>query len=332
MKGGESLGRLLPLQTRVPGSRPTAEPATNTAPIQIVIGPYLGWERALTLGNGRVEAVVVPAIGRIMQFRRVGKATPFWEDPALRGKAPDPGSSEWGNFGGDKTWPAPQGEWDRQAGRAWPPPAAFDSMPVEAFVRRDTVVLVSPVDRHYGIRTERVISLPHDAPEMQVVTTYEKISGDPVRVGVWIITQLGDPVGVYAPIPAPTRFPEGFNRQSGDVLPAGLRVEGRLLSLRRDPRKSTKIGTDTDRLLWVGPEEMLLIESPRVAGGEYPDQQSSAEVYTNPDPKTYVELEMLGPLHDLKPGDRLSQTNTYRLLPRESPDPAADARRVLLAR
>ena len=31
-------------------------------------------------------------------------------------------------------------------------------------------------------------------------------------------------------------------------------------------------------------------------GNEYPDRGASAEVYTNPDPKEYVELEMLGPL------------------------------------
>lgn len=300
------------------------------APVQIRIGPYFGWERCWTVGNGRVEAVIVPAIGRVMQFRFVGRTGPFWEDPALRGKLPDPASKEWGNFGGDKTWPSPQADWEKVTSRAWPPPVAFDSMPIEASVRRDGVVLRSPEDPHYGIRTERVVRLEKDAPVMTIVTTYEKVSGDPVRSGVWIITQLEHPVAAFALLPGTSRFPDGYNRQSGDLLPEGLAVDGRLLSLTRDSDRATKIGMDAERLLWVGTDQMLLIESPRVPAAPYPDQESSAEIYTNPNPKTYVELEMLGPLHTLKPGDRISQTNTYTLFPRRHAEAKADAAAVLL--
>lgn len=312
----------------------SADPGANSdarsaAPIQIQIGPYFGWERCLTISNGKVEAVVVPAVGRVMVFRRAGASSVFWQDPALRGKAPDPEAKEWANFGGDKTWPAPQAEWGRMAGRDWPPPAAFDSMPAEAFFRRDAIVLRSPVDRHYGIRWERELRLDREAPVMTVVTTYEKVEGPPVRTGIWVITQLEDPVGVFARIPRETRYAEGFNRQSGENLPAGLAVAGGVLSLRRGPDRWAKIGLDADRLVWVGETAVLRIDSPRVEGGEYPDQGSSAEVYTNPDPKAYVELEMLGPLHTLSPGERIQQTNTYSLFPRSHPDPAVDARRVL---
>ena len=34
--------------------------------------PYRGWNEAFLLSNGTVEAVVVPAIGRVMQFRFAG--------------------------------------------------------------------------------------------------------------------------------------------------------------------------------------------------------------------------------------------------------------------
>ncbi len=310
---------------------PTPSDAATPAPIQVRIFRYQGWERSLALDNGVVEAVVVPAIGRVMQFRFRGRPGPFWEDPALHGKAPDPASTEWGNFGGDKTWPAPQSEWPKITPRAWPPPVAFDSLPVEAAIRRDAIVLRSSVDPHYGIRTERVISLDGPDAAMRIVTTYEKVEGAPVEVGVWIITQLEDPVLVLAPLPSPSLFPEGYNRQSGDVLPANLKVENGLVSLTRDPARATKIGTDASRLLWVGKDQLLLVESPRLSDAEsrYPDQRSSAEIYTNPDPRAYVELEMLGPLRRLAPGDAVSQTNTYRLFPRTHPNPIVDASRVL---
>lgn len=316
---------------RVPAAvlAPAATAPASAAPIQIRIGPYYGWERCLTLANDQVEALVVPAIGRVMRFQFLGQSSPFWEDTALRGRAPDPAAAEWLNFGGDKSWPAPQADWGRITPRSWPPPVAFDAQRVEVTIRRDTVVLTSPVDPHYGIRTERVLRLDHHAPVLTIETSYEKVEGDPVTVGVWIITQLEDPVAVYAPVPRTTRFPEGYNRQSGDALPANLAVDRNLLSLTRDPARWTKIGMDTDRLLWVGTTQMLLIQSPRVAGGDYPDQHSSAEIYTNPDPKPYVELEMLGPLRTLQRDDRLSQTNVYTLLRRTRADPTAEARRVL---
>src|ERR1041384_218159 len=87
---------------------------------------YHGWTNSILVSNGRVEAVIVPAIGRVMQFRFAGEEDgPFWENSAMTGKAPDPAATEWGNFGGDKTWPAPQSDWPKTTPRAWPPPVAF---------------------------------------------------------------------------------------------------------------------------------------------------------------------------------------------------------------
>src|ERR1044071_7118728 len=47
---------------------------------------YHGWANSILLSNGRVEAVIVPAIGRVMQFRFAGEEDgPFWENRALDG-------------------------------------------------------------------------------------------------------------------------------------------------------------------------------------------------------------------------------------------------------
>jgi hypothetical protein len=283
--------------------------ATNFGATTITKTNYHGWPNSYVISNGAVEAIVVPAIGRVMQFKFAGEATgPFWENRAMDGKHPIPASKEWGNFGGDKTWPAPQDDWPKITPRSWPPPVAFDSMPVEAHVDRDTIRLISPVDPHYGIRTERIISLHESKSEMTIKTTFHKVKGDPRKVSVWIITQLNEPDAVFLP----TMMGDKFIRQSTD-LPKDLKIGNRAISLTRHPAKSTKIGTDSSELLWTGGKLTLQILSPRIEGGEYPDKGASAEVYTNPNPLTYVELEMLGPLKTLKVGDTLSQTNTYVL-------------------
>ena len=290
---------------------------------------YHGWPDSLLMSNGRAEAIIVPAIGRVMQFRFAGESDgPFWENRALDGKSPDPQSPDWGNFGGDKTWPSPQSDWPRITPRAWPPPVAFDSTPVTAQIYFNSVILVPPVDKDYGIRTRRVIELDPERPILTISTTYEKAAGDPMRVGIWTITQLQNPTTVYMPLPGTSRYPDGYNKQS-DALPAKLKVERGLVSLTRDPGNAHKIGSDAGTLLWVGERQMLRIDSARVPDADYPDQASSAEVYTNPDPLQYVELEMLGPLQTLKVGDQMTRNNVYTLLRRTRSNPESEARAIL---
>jgi len=298
-----------------------------TAPhISVKRAIYHQWPDSLILSNGQVEAVVVPAIGRVMQFRFVGEEDgPFWENAELFGKSPDPASQTWGNFGGDKTWPAPQSDWPKVTPRSWPPPQAFDSMPVKAEVKQiakeEVIELVSPIDPHFGIRTRRLIKLDAKRPLMTITTTYEKVEGPPMTVAVWTITQLKDPLEVSVPLPKTPIFSEGYTKQSKE-LPANLNRNGQVLSMTRSTKLSTKIGTDADALIWVGEKHILRIDSPRVASSAYPDQGSSAEVYTNPDPLKYVELEMLGPLNQMKAGDRIERANTYTLMRKSQPKAA----------
>ena len=279
---------------------------------------YHGWNEALVIGNGKVEAIIVPEIGRVMQFRFAGEEEgPFWENRALDGKKPDSQSSEWGNFGGDKSWPAPQAEWEKMTGRGWPPPAAFDSMPVDAKVEKDAVVLTTKVDRHYGIEEVRRITLGRDTAEMIIDTTYHKKEGAPVRVSVWIITQLNHPELMLMSLPDKSIFATGYNKQSAK-LPLGLEVRGGAVLCRRSTTDSTKIGSDANSIVWGGKSHVVEVFSEREKGGEFPDNGSSAEIYTNPDPNAYVELELLGPLQSLRMGESISRRQLYRLHRRNS--------------
>ena len=293
---------------------------------------YHGWSGSLTMGNGLVEVTIVPAIGRVMQFCLKGeKECPFFENRALDGKPPDPNASEWVNFGGDKTWPAPQDDWPKLTPRKWPPPPTFDSVPLKYELKNPTfskssmvpfgataeaIELISPVDPHYGIQTRRIITLEPGHPVMSIRTIYEKVQGDPVKVGVWVITQLSEPKKAGMILPATSQYPQGYNKQM-EVLPKDLKREGRFVSLTRGSKNPAKIGSDAGTLVWMNKKFYVQIDSSREAGAEYPDQGSSAEIYTNPDPLKYVELETLGPLHTMKVGDTIERTNRYTLLRRK---------------
>jgi len=290
--------------------------------------PHLGWNDAIVLRNAVVEVVVVPSVGRVMQFRFVGETDgPFWENEKLAGQPmpPDPWKSAHGSFGGDKTWPAPQSAWN------WPPPVAFDAAAHTAHVGPDqSITLTSPADARSGLRATRRITLDPTEPIMRVTTTYEKISGDPVPVAAWVVAQLRDPVAIYLPVPSRSAFAAGYAPTWKQ--PAGtLHREGDWLRLTRSPTVSQKTGNDGTDLIWAGERQLLRVSIPRIPGATYTHGGCSVEVYTNADPVPYVELETLGPLQTLRVGERTSATTTYRLA-RRSPAPLDEDVRALLAR
>ena len=290
--------------------------AAEVQPATIERLAYHGWKDALRMRSDTAEVVVVPEIGRVMSFRFLDGENVFWEDRSLDGKRGDESGKEWVNFGGDKTWPAPEGEWGKFTGRkTWMPPAAFDSMPVSASVEGRDVVLTSPVDPHYGIRIVRRVQL--DGSRLRIATTYERVSGAPSKIGIWVITQFKEPVMVHVPVVADAAFSEGYSILFGKPWTNLFRAVGETgehwVEIKRDTEASHKMACAADKLIWQGERETCTVSSPRVTGGEYPDGGASAEVYTNPNPKKYVELEMLGPLSEMKPGDKISQVNEYAL-------------------
>jgi len=290
---------------------------------------YHGWTDALLLRNSVVEAVIVPSIGRVMQFRFAGSQEgPFWENDKLLGTKPDAESTDWANFGGDKAWPAPQANWPQIASRGWPPPGGFDGLPQEAVVEGPAVILVSPVDPSFGIGMRRRIELRPGQPVMTITTRYEKASGPPVEVSVWIITQLKNPVTTQA-IFADPQLPRETEVRQLNESPAAFQLERGRLTLARDPDWNHKIGVRSATLVWIGEKEILRIDSPLVADGKYPDNGSSAEIYTNAGPLAYVELEMLGPLEKMAIGDKIERVSTYTLKQRAENDPATESKRSL---
>ena len=304
----------------------TVPKAVPEGSISIAPLEYRGWPGSCLISNGRVDAIVVPSIGRVMQFRLTGETDGvFWVNSLLEGKLADPASGEWANFGGDKSWPAPQGDWEKVTGRAWPPPGSFDAEPAEAVAGRDEITLISKVDPNYGIQIVRRIRLSPALPVMTITTGYHKLIGEPIMVAVWVVTQLPDPRGVFALLPSASHLAGAFQQLAGPA-PKELKIDGRLLSLARDPRDFSKIATGGSSLVWMDSDYVLRIDASHAAG-DYPNDDSRTEVYTNPDPLPYVELETVGPLTTLSAGDRIESTNTYALTHRTAQDEAAEARK-----
>ena len=307
---------------------PLEQPHAAASPaITVERVAYHGWSDCYRIANGLVAAVVIPAIGRVMQFGLEGAAGVFWENRALDGHLHDAAADEWVNFGGDKCWPAPQAVWTGQQGRDWPPPEGFDSRPARASMIERGVMVTSAIDPGFGIQVVRWVELEPSKPVLRIRSEYRKQRGQAVRVGIWSITQLRDPELVGFLLPSQSRFAGGYIRLM-TAEPKELKIAGRVLTLRRHPRQCAKIGSDGGSLAWVGGDCALRIDA-ESGQGEFPDVGCVTEIYTNPDPMAYVELETLGPLTTLHTGQRMARTTTYTLRARMRADDEAEARSLL---
>ena len=127
---------------------------------------------SIVLSNGVLRAEIIPAwAGRLMSFGRPGGTNALWTWPeAARFTVDENGRPVWRNVGGEKTWVGSQGKgWrifaEEGPGRAWPPPAWFDSMPMDVVECGPTgAVLRTDVHRggDWAIRLERSFALCGD--------------------------------------------------------------------------------------------------------------------------------------------------------------------------
>ena len=319
------------------GSAGDAKKQSGSEPKTVAVShsDFHGW-KAIVLRNRVAEIVIVPDIGRVMQFNLVddeGRTVPgpFWNNPTLdKNMAAD--VEAWRNYGGDKAWPAPQSDWPKVAGRGWPPPTGFDAAAFTVTMKDHQVELESSVDSNYGVRIRRTISLDSQKPMATIKTDYEKVSGTPVRISVWTITQLASPDRAFILLPQHSQFPPGYVNLIPPA-PSNVKVEERLLSLSRDLTRKVKIGSDGERLLWVGSGADLLLENKTTNSdgnaAEWPEQGSHSQIYTSPgDEVKYVEFELLERLRDLEPGQHSSLEVEYTLIPRTQSYPVAEAMKV----
>ncbi len=273
---------------------------------------YYGWEGAYRMTNGTAELVFVPQIGRVMRYGYVGGANLLWENAALWGRTSDPAqTTDWINYGGDKLWPAPQERW------GWPPDPALDGSPHAVTVLPDSRLRVeSPVSEKHGIRFVREITLAASGTEVTFLNTMINVSDREQRWSVWQVTQIDDPDVTEMPSYTRGRNPKGYYLfKDADPEAGMLTQEKGRVRLRRSAVKASKIGGDSPQG-WIAARRgtlRLTMSAAYEPGQEYPDNGSMLEIYTNPDPLRYIELELLGPIRTLRPGAQTSFTTRWRL-------------------
>ncbi len=309
--------------------------------------PFRGWA-ACYLENAYVRLVTVPDIGGRVMAYDLGPYPFFFVNPDLAGKLFSPGENQgdgslgaWKNYGGEKTWPAPQG-WDND--QQWPGPPdpvldsgryTLDKLAVEG--NQAVVAMTSPPDARTGLQITRRFALAPHSSRVRVDLTFTNASTRVIRWSVWDVSQLRAerrlPDGKSAYEPACTvtvplnphsRFPRGFNVMFGADDNSQWQSDPHS-GLFRAPYQWQigKVGLDSAGS-WIAFNNAAagytfaetFAHDP---AGEYPDGGATVEVWTTgtgtvgnlnyeESDEYFMEAEVLSPLRTLAPGEQTTLT------------------------
>jgi hypothetical protein len=272
---------------------------------------YLGQPNCYRLSNGTVEAIVTTAVGpRILRYGFVGGENILGEYPDLKVTSE---LGEWSVYGGHRLWTAPE---------AIPRTYSPDSLPVEFEIDGDrSIRLLQPVEPKTGIRKEMRVTLSAAGSQ---VTVHHKITNQGlwgVELAPWAVTIMR--YGGMTILPQ-----EPFRSHDDYLLPArpitlwhytdlsdpGWTLGKKFIRLQTDDKIEApqKIGI-ANKQGWAGywRNETLFLKRIRFQdGAHYPDFGSNVETYTA---GAFVELETLGPLERLEPGQSAEHTEEWSL-------------------
>lgn len=295
----------------------------------------------LKVDAGPLRAAFAPTRGgRLLSLAIEGEEL-LWQNPELLDAGLNPrqpqsrwpqgngGMGTWANVGGSKTWPAPQG-WDGPDMWAGPPDPFLDSGAwssdawTSEISEHDLTIhvrMVSPDDRRSGLRITRTFVFTDGGLEFSETITLLNIADRAIRWSPWEVCQVRtSPGGLITFVgSSPIQIRE-LGLYEGSAATA-LGAEGVAYETGLGVSKHGCIGgTGAVRYRRSSGTTLTLSVSP-IDGAEYPDGGCRTEVWlqrpTNlpidalaglhPDAHL-AELEVLGPLVSLEPGESNSVT------------------------
>lgn len=296
-------------------------------PAAIANTTYDGWD-AYQLCDGKTYAIVVPAIGRVMAYGLVENADYgrnwLWNGNRRQEQKRKP--SEWKNWGGDKTWLAPQSFWSTIAARGgWPPDPAWDGKPYEVEVLTGGIVrTVGAVSARSGTRIIREYWHDDATGDFIIRQTAEKVTGEPLLLSLWSVTQILPPEAVFIPINPDSPYKNSFHfivKTPNVLWDAG----SAMLKIRPLREGNFKVGADSPvSSIAAVNDGMAFVQRTARPAGDYPDGALGAgfpvELYNSGNADAYYqELELLSPLRRFiagvrgKPGTRWTHTMRWSL-------------------
>lgn len=265
-----------------------------------------GGTDAVRLTAGSIQATVATGFGpRVIGFGAANGPNLFAELSNAGIDLPD--GRRFVFHGGHRLWVAPE-----EPARTYEP----DADPVEIAETTAGLVVAQSTTTADGLVKSLELSAVGEAT-LEVRNVITNRSTDDVAVVPWAITQLA-PGGIGI---LPHGIPGADGPQAStmlvgwpytDLADPGLHIETDLVLVATDRSTPTKIGTDLQRgwLAYVMGERVFVKRANHVEGAYFVDRGAAAQIYCD---GSFIELETLGPLQTLAPGDAATLVETWTL-------------------
>ena len=280
------------------------------AEVRVEKTEYKGWAHCYRVTNGEVELIVTGDVGpRIIRFGFVGGQNLFKEYTEQLGKS---GEEKFQPRGGDRVWKAPE---DPIA--TWAP----DNAAVEIQLTPSGVIAREPVEELTRLQKEIEVSLAPSGTTVRVTHRITNRSLLPVEFSPWALTMMAPGGIAVSGFPPRGRHPINLEATNPLVMWAYTNLADprwkftkKYLTLRQDPnnKEAQKLGlfnVDTWAAYLLNGEAFVK-RSRADAAKVYPDFGSSFETFTN---NEFLEVETLGPLTKLQPGQTAELIETWGL-------------------
>lgn len=284
--------------------------------VQLIETVYSKYKKALLLTNGVIELVATLDVGpRIIRFNFVGEDNILFEDEhdKINRSSPDMKvygeDSTWHIYGGHRLWTSPE-----ISPRTYYP----DNLPIQFAKMKNGVRLIPPQQDWANLQLEIDIKIKGDNEvELKHIVT-NKGAWD-IQLAPWAITVLAD--GGVEVVPMPKRQPELLPNRVIGLWPYSDMADKRVtwgtdyIMLRPDPKVKGKfkfgINNEEGYAIYFINGNMFVKQFEAVVEGNYPDGGLNYETYTKDD---MIEMETLGELKTLSPGDSTTLTEVWRLI------------------
>jgi hypothetical protein len=270
----------------------------------------------LTLSNGEVTLSAATGFGpRITAYGFEGGRSVLGVIPAEESSTPTAFGEPWHIYGGHRLWYAPEDA----VGSYFP-----DNSPVR--VQRDglRLVLTQVPERHTGLEKEIELRLDAHGTGVQLIHRLRHLGTRTIRLAPWALTVMAKGGEGFFSQPTFSPHPTSLAPARNMVLwpftlmdDARWRWGSRLVRLRQDPsvppgrNEAQKVGLFNEQG-WLGYalDGVVFIKAFPVLGGLHADLGCNAQLFTN---RLILELESLGPLVTLEPGDVVEHQERWYL-------------------
>ncbi|MDE4541634.1 hypothetical protein [Thermoanaerobacterium sp. R66] len=268
---------------------------------------FSGWNNCIEVSNGVVDFIATTEIGpRIMRFGFVGQENEFSINAEDTGKK---GEDIWRNYGGHRLWHSPE---------AMPRTYTLDNFPIKYEEIENGIKLIQEPKDYAYIQKEIEVTLEPDKPVVNVKHTLTNKGAWAVELSPWAISVMA--TGGLQVVEQPMKDTGLLPNRALVLWPYSHMKDHRIhfgdkyIIFEQDPNKKEpfKFGIQNEKgwAAYFNHGHLFIKKFKHDENAVYPDYNASYETYTT---DWMMEMESLGPMVKLEPGDSTIHTEEWLL-------------------